>query len=144
MCVLQTYRLTHWPWPDISRVAFASKNWDIIFQVWCILLLKLFSKIITPFAPGFKQNQTFYIILYIIHTLIPLGRTSSTRYTDRQSLSTTHLKSQENMLKIAGFSITPEIEANLRSFQKKYQLEDSELENVVVMILTQENANLLN
>ena len=103
------------------------------------MLLKLFSKIITPFAPGFKQNQTFYIILYIIHTLIPLGRTSSTRYTDRQSLSTT----QENMLKIAGFSITPEIEANLRSFQKKYQLEDSELENVVVMILTQENANLL-
>ena len=47
------------------------------------------------------------------------------------------------MLQIAGFSITPEIEANLRSFQKKYQLEDSELENVVVMILTQENANLL-
>lgn len=50
---------------------FTSKNWEFFFQVWCILLLKLFSKIITPFAPGFKQNQTFYIYYTYTHTCRP-------------------------------------------------------------------------
>ena len=39
---------------------------------------------------------------------------------------------------LAGISLNPEIEADLKDFQEAYQLEDSELENVVEMLLTEE------
>ena len=39
---------------------------------------------------------------------------------------------------LAGISLNPEIEADLKDFQDAYQLEDSELENVVEMLLTEE------